>query len=107
GRTLGPARARPGHPAVRGQADRHPPIAGPALSYARPFLCPLSAGRIDGGSDHARRNTVAVPAAALSRYRSNRKSTRLNSSHVKISYAVVCLTKKNVVGDTQAAGATA
>src|SRR5690606_40820936 len=27
--------------------------------------------------------------------RSDRKSTRLNSSHVKISYAVFCLKKKN------------
>src|SRR5690606_39627795 len=26
----------------------------------------------------------------------NRKSTRLNSSHVKISYAVFCLKKKNI-----------
>src|SRR5690606_41782078 len=28
--------------------------------------------------------------------RKDRKSTRLNSSHVKISYAVFCLKKKNV-----------
>src|SRR5690606_34288533 len=28
--------------------------------------------------------------------RSDRKSTRLNSSHVKISYAVFCLKKKNI-----------
>src|SRR5439155_2445779 len=28
----------------------------------------------------------------------DRKSTRLNSSHVAISYAVVCLKKKNTVG---------
>src|SRR5436305_11628219 len=28
--------------------------------------------------------------------KSDRKSTRLNSSHVRISYAVFCLTKKNV-----------
>src|SRR5690606_40315595 len=27
----------------------------------------------------------------------NRKSTRLNSSHVKISYAVFCLKKKNTI----------
>src|SRR5690606_41473700 len=27
----------------------------------------------------------------------DRKSTRLNSSHVKISYAVFCLKKKNIV----------
>src|SRR5690606_41708284 len=29
--------------------------------------------------------------------RADRKSTRLNSSHVKISYAVFCLKKKNTV----------
>src|SRR5690606_41447481 len=29
----------------------------------------------------------------------DRKSTRLNSSHVKISYAVFCLKKKNNIGD--------
>src|SRR5690606_40408067 len=27
----------------------------------------------------------------------DRKSTRLNSSHVKISYAVFCLKKKNII----------
>src|SRR5690606_41328966 len=30
------------------------------------------------------------------RVRGDRKSTRLNSSHVKISYAVFCLKKKNI-----------
>src|SRR3989442_6567013 len=30
----------------------------------------------------------------LSRHRQDRKSTRLNSSHVRISYAVFCLKKK-------------
>src|SRR5690606_14883311 len=35
---------------------------------------------------------VPAPDAALSR--PDRKSTRLNSSHVKISYAVFCLKKK-------------
>src|SRR5690606_39392117 len=34
-----------------------------------------------------------VPAAG--EHRQDRKSTRLNSSHVKISYAVFCLKKKN------------
>src|SRR5690606_14659819 len=29
----------------------------------------------------------------------DRKSTRLNSSHVKISYAVFCLKKKNTIGE--------
>src|SRR5690606_40568878 len=39
---------------------------------------------------HARR--VTSPA----RVRGDRKSTRLNSSHVKISYAVFCLNKKHL-----------
>src|SRR5690606_41690585 len=30
----------------------------------------------------------------------DRKSTRLNSSHVKISYAVFCLKKKNILVNT-------
>src|SRR5690606_40531996 len=34
------------------------------------------------------------PASACGSVRPDRKSTRLNSSHVKISYAVFCLKKK-------------
>src|SRR5690606_15080993 len=37
-----------------------------------------------------------LAAAALARARLDRKSTRLNSSHVKISYAVFCLKKKGM-----------
>src|SRR5437868_8054420 len=36
-----------------------------------------------------------VEAFSLSSYIVDRKSTRLNSSHVSISYAVFCLKKKN------------
>src|SRR5690606_39495537 len=36
-----------------------------------------------------------VVGAYLHGHRIDRKSTRLNSSHVKISYAVFCLKKKN------------
>src|SRR5690606_41598018 len=36
-----------------------------------------------------------IPQRDLAQVREDRKSTRLNSSHVKISYAVVCLKKKN------------
>src|SRR5437660_3486400 len=35
-------------------------------------------------------------AESCSRYLRDRKSTRLNSSHVAISYAVFCLKKKNI-----------
>src|SRR5690606_41130596 len=37
---------------------------------------------------------LAVVSAVLGSARADRKSTRLNSSHVKISYAVFCLKKK-------------
>src|SRR5207302_9868523 len=46
-------------------------------------------GRASTAPGRSRRRTPAVPAAAR-----DRKSTRLNSSHVKISYAVFCLKKK-------------
>src|SRR5437868_8743193 len=44
---------------------------------------------------HAHHGHVAAVA-------SDRKSTRLNSSHVSISYAVFCLKKKNMVRDSLA-----
>src|SRR5436309_6144819 len=43
-----------------------------------------------------RHAAVIVPDAAMRRDRPDRKSTRLNSSHVKISYAVFCLKKKKI-----------
>src|SRR5256885_17131431 len=42
----------------------------------------------------ARVARVAVPLPAAERHREDRKSTRLNSSHLVISYAVFCLKKK-------------
>src|SRR2546426_9640705 len=41
-----------------------------------------------------RHRTVAAPAARRSATVRDRKSTRLNSSHLVISYAVFCLKKK-------------
>src|SRR5439155_18330394 len=47
-----------------------------------------------GGHDRFRnRSATSIRIAARGR-RSDRKSTRLNSSHVAISYAVFCLKKK-------------
>src|SRR5690349_22741804 len=51
---------------------------------------------LDGVRAEARRNGIS--ANTLNRALSglqDRKSTRLNSSHVEISYAVFCLKKKN------------
>src|SRR2546426_3030936 len=38
---------------------------------------------------------ITQPSVCESRRRGDRKSTRLNSSHLVISYAVFCLKKKN------------
>src|SRR3712207_8238078 len=44
--------------------------------------------------DHDAMRRAVVRTAASLRQRADRKSTRLNSSHANISYAVFCLKKK-------------
>src|SRR5690349_24204174 len=55
---------------------------------------PLRSGKreVDQRTEHAGPVAVVVPSPAL--HAADRKSTRLNSSHVEISYAVFCLKKK-------------
>src|SRR6476620_11893167 len=51
---------------------------------------------------HRRRRTTGAPWAGgrgCRRAARDRKSTRLNSSHANISYAVFCLKKKKVIPD--------
>src|SRR5690606_3101827 len=58
-------------------------------------LPPLARPARHRGCDRERRVRDAEKCAAAERQRrTDRKSTRLNSSHVKISYAVFCLKKK-------------
>src|SRR5437899_6511620 len=53
-------------------------------------------GRRDGGAPPAiLRLRVRGQAGLCQRHNQDRKSTRLNSSHLGISYAVFCLKKKN------------
>src|SRR5439155_11993634 len=51
-------------------------------------------GKLTGGIDPATVNATAQSAMLGALAGSDRKSTRLNSSHVAISYAVFCLKKK-------------
>src|SRR5690606_41584802 len=51
--------------------------------------------RIAGGSDFFWRQRVEIVAGVAGLFPADRKSTRLNSSHVKTSYAVFCEKKKN------------
>src|SRR5690606_40099349 len=62
-------------------------------------VCPASNLYMYGGDHefllhHARRPMPCARIYAQWPLQSDRKSTRLNSSHVKISYAVFCLKKK-------------
>src|SRR5438045_5510484 len=53
-------------------------------------------------SEHRRSHSETFPIGPCSLWRpvSDRKSTRLNSSHLGISYAVFCLKKKNHIRDS-------
>src|SRR5690606_41551408 len=72
------------------------PICSPP---PRPRLWAPSRRATPAASQPSQPSTAATPRAAITkigcaaRWR-DRKSTRLNSSHVKISYAVFCLKKK-------------
>src|SRR5690606_39524887 len=76
-----------------------PEISPLSLRDALPISRGPARWRSDRGSPVAPRGaTTAAPTTdgpAPRRGSSDRKSTRLNSSHVKISYAVFCLKKKN------------
>src|SRR5690606_41668965 len=74
-------RPHPGHGArARQRAGHARRAAGPA-GHLCPDVEPATPAKRPGGRGHA-------PEPP------DRKSTRLNSSHVKISYAVFCLKKK-------------
>src|SRR5699024_12391850 len=65
----------------------------------RGAACPARRGRDqtpDGAPGAGGRRAAALPARGAQR--GDRKSTRLNSSHVSISYAVFCLKKKKYQG---------
>src|SRR5437773_8450019 len=56
-------------------------LTGPELTRDRPSVLPDALERL--------------PGVTLQSEQGDRKSTRLNSSHITISYAVFCLKKKN------------
>src|SRR5206468_11484597 len=67
--------------------------------YSQDELAPLTKENIESLKDYnyftyPRVNGKLVPIGAVTEYGQDRKSTRLNSSHDQISYAVFCLKKK-------------
>src|SRR5690606_40996134 len=80
------------------RSPRSPPVAiagddaaAPAGDQAARAVEPRTRGLSGRG---ARRQSAARHRLRRRRRGGDRKSTRLNSSHVKISYAVFCLKKK-------------
>src|SRR5260221_3368382 len=57
---------------------------------------PHSPSSVDSSDDHRRPNGHNISSTRLVDDGQDRKSTRLNSSHTVISYAVFCLKKKHV-----------
>src|SRR3989442_3840696 len=63
--------------------------AYPGFAFARGFVHAVAGARMKGRYGDVRAYAAGPPR------RRDRKSTRLNSSHVRISYTVFCLEKKN------------
>src|SRR5690606_20880815 len=89
-----------GETVVGGGPDRHAPLPCLKLSYKytkRVHKYVKMAGHAYRNPDgeHRRKRFRAEAPEGWREIRPDRKSTRLNSSHVKISYAVFCLKKKN------------
>src|SRR5690606_42069973 len=87
---------------TRRSSDLPGPVvqANAALDYLQEHAADFGGdmSRIFIGGDSAGAQIASQLSAVLSNSElatSDRKSTRLNSSHVKISYAVFCLKKKN------------
>src|SRR5258707_6762507 len=55
---------------------------------------PISEPRCESGQSTPAGDPLAYTCPSISEWISDRKSTRLNSSHANISYAVFCLKKK-------------
>src|SRR5690348_17839320 len=69
---------------------RRPPTSTlfPYTTLFRSYSCTVNATNMNGTGVDSPASTAFVPST-------DRKSTRLNSSHPSISYAVFCLKKKN------------
>src|SRR3989442_11105529 len=77
-------------------------IRRPPRSTLFPYTTLFRSGRVRA---EKKPNSGRSWWSRMSAWRGDRKSTRLNSSHVRISYAVFCLKKKigreRLVGDPQ------
>src|SRR5690625_5501276 len=84
-----------------GSDPRNTNYAGGNTSAKGTDTDPVTGGEVEllwvkgSGGDLGTLTEQGLATLRLDRVRADRKSTRLNSSHVAISYAVFCLKKKN------------
>src|SRR2546421_4122959 len=70
---------------------------GPGYTYPHYSLADVVEKRISSDTFGGKIVLVGATATGIGDLRTDRKSTRLNSSHDQISYAVFCLKKKTCV----------
>src|SRR5262245_65143337 len=78
-------------------------IPRPPKSTLFPYTTLFRSRPAQGDRGHQARHGVRAPDGSAGR---DRKSTRLNSSHLGISYAVFCLKKKKKKRNTRGCNAT-
>src|SRR5699024_12633841 len=87
---------------LRFLSRRPRPPRSTLFPYTTLFRSPGGAGPCPGGADAPKGGGGPGPlGGAAGNPGQDRKSTRLNSSHVSISYAVFCLKKKKVTASCQ------
>src|SRR5690625_6798819 len=96
---VGPACTPPAGPAWAPSPRRSPPRWPPEPRAGPAGSAPDCSPATSGGRDETQETAPGVHRAEAARGHASllggdRKSTRLNSSHVAISYAVFCLKKK-------------
>src|SRR3712207_8206020 len=75
----------------------YPPLSRPAVPRRPPLVLPQHPAGRDRQRVAAVELAVELLDQALGERGQDRKSTRLNSSHTNISYAVFCLKKKKKI----------
>src|SRR5437773_4226259 len=78
-----------------------PPPTSTLFPYTTLFRSPPSSGGARPSSRRARTTATGAPLPERDVRRVDRKSTRLNSSHITISYAVFCLKKKKKINNNK------
>src|SRR5256885_5371633 len=87
-------------PLFRSSEPRQTTTSASSSSRAGSSVRSTSRAAGEGRSSSSIRSTDASPSRRSSGSNIDRKSTRLNSSHLVISYAVFCLKKKKLDGYT-------